>query len=850
MACCRRLALLLVSLLWFAAQPALADEVLIDGLAWRQLTDTAGAGLSWNDVASVCPLNETPCNGTVNGVDFTGWTWASANRVNRMLDSVTGLRFPVEPFDLDSSVELFFDTLDAVFISESGSGSFSYGLYALPEAPADGLVDVLEIRDATTNAGSDRMILQEAAVSDTDIASIFSRQPFGVFLVRDPELELCNNGIDDNGNGDIDALDDGCQPANPIIDDLEWRQVTDTQGIDIRDVTTVCPGGGNPCDGMVAGVDFTGWTWASSEDVVGMINTLTGITIGNTAVQYPAALRVTAPVFDKFSPTQTLFTNWSIYAFTYNSRGEFGNGDYPTISFFVDPASCNNGIDDDLDGRTDNADVNCLSTEWFVITDQLGPTANDILGTLGGGLLQNNFYGYFLYREPILVTPESCDNRLDDDGDGLVDGQDADDCDEFAPLPFIVSCLHDPVYSGSDSAEFTISARALDEDGIELAADTIEIWTSADTAQPQVSASNTAQAAYAFTPGESFSYNCSATQGEARYSSGWRQVTVGDFDSTWPAIPILVNGPIAEKIDIVFFHDEDEYTGQDDPEFVRDVALLLKGGYFSIPWFVRNQSYFNFWLGDAAANSGPDPDDDDPSNGIRCLREGPENFGRDYAFADSGGIVHREDCRDNAGGGRFTVTVELERLQTAAHETGHRPFGLADEYCCDGGYSTRVSGGAPYHNMFADEDDCVAAAEEREYDSSLCRGFVESHEDADDWWLFEPSAASFSPEQRDLMQGTGCESLDTRADCRGVAATTSGPATNPNGQVACASTLDTYEGNTDVPGSETYWLCTASGDAATAEWQEFEPEIRRLEPRSSELDRMQWYLSECDAQRC
>ena len=31
-------------------------------------------------------------------------------------------------------------------------------------------------------------------------------------------------------------------------------------------------------------------------------------------------------------------------------------------------------------------------------------------------------------------------------------------------------------------------------------------------------------------------------------------------------------------------------------------------------------------------------------------------------------------------------SAEPASLGTVLHETGHSPFGLADEYCCDGGY--------------------------------------------------------------------------------------------------------------------------------------------------------------------
>lgn len=50
------------------------------GKEWRQVTDTQG--ISWSDIASACPLNGiSACNGSVDGVNLTGWTFASAQQV-------------------------------------------------------------------------------------------------------------------------------------------------------------------------------------------------------------------------------------------------------------------------------------------------------------------------------------------------------------------------------------------------------------------------------------------------------------------------------------------------------------------------------------------------------------------------------------------------------------------------------------------------------------------------------------------------------------------------------------------------------------------------------------------------
>ncbi len=50
------------------------------GKEWRQLYETTG--LSWNQVASVCPTDgATPCTGTVGGKNLTGWVWATDTQV-------------------------------------------------------------------------------------------------------------------------------------------------------------------------------------------------------------------------------------------------------------------------------------------------------------------------------------------------------------------------------------------------------------------------------------------------------------------------------------------------------------------------------------------------------------------------------------------------------------------------------------------------------------------------------------------------------------------------------------------------------------------------------------------------
>ncbi len=56
----------------------------VDGKEWRELHETTG--LSWSQVASVCPTDGvSPCSGSVGGRNLTGWTWATADQVKDLM---------------------------------------------------------------------------------------------------------------------------------------------------------------------------------------------------------------------------------------------------------------------------------------------------------------------------------------------------------------------------------------------------------------------------------------------------------------------------------------------------------------------------------------------------------------------------------------------------------------------------------------------------------------------------------------------------------------------------------------------------------------------------------------------
>lgn len=377
---------------------------------------------------------------------------------------------------------------------------------------------------------------------------------------------------------------------------------------------------------------------------------------------------------------------------------------------------------------------------------------------------------------------EDCDNGIDDDLDGLVDTADPD-CTAPPPPPetvgLLVRCMHSPIYPQAGE-QVAIRAWALDRDGETVTADRVEIVVG-DLANVVTNSSNQAFAQHWLTPpGGSLAYGCRAVRG-TEVAQSWhaaepklRYVDVGSLNNPdWKAVPVIYHGPVSEKLDIVFFHDDDQYTSYLDPDFLTDVHDLVAEGLWTIPWFVENQWAFNIWIATAdTANA-------DPKDNGRCRRDAPDRKNRDYGYRDAGGIVHKEgvfDCRDNAGAGRlFTIGVNPLGLQVLAHEMGHQPFGLSDEYCdvdddgvliCDSFYfpGLWIPGDGfrpPYPNLFAFEQQCREEAVHRAYEADDCRT-IKPPKVFHTLWIGEPNfllARPWESQVRDLMQQSGGERI-------------------------------------------------------------------------------------------
>ncbi|MEY2403309.1 MAG: hypothetical protein QOD38_860, partial [Acidimicrobiaceae bacterium] len=84
------------------AAPAATGATDTHGREWRQVFDTTG--LSWNQVATVCPTDGvTPCSGSVGGKTLTGWVWATDAQVLEFMSEYAPDLATVQPPQVDGA---------------------------------------------------------------------------------------------------------------------------------------------------------------------------------------------------------------------------------------------------------------------------------------------------------------------------------------------------------------------------------------------------------------------------------------------------------------------------------------------------------------------------------------------------------------------------------------------------------------------------------------------------------------------------------------------------------------------------------------------------------------------------
>ena len=187
-------------------------------------------------------------------------------------------------------------------------------------------------------------------------------------------------------------------------------------------------------------------------------------------------------------------------------------------------------------------------------------------------------------------------------------------------------------------------------------------------------AGTTASFTTAALPGPTFNYGCRIRDDGLTAWTGWRTVAVGTSDLTdgyGDRIPVMYTGTHSSRLDLVFYADRDSYgMGSSDPAFLGHVRDAITNAYFSDAIYLDNQDKVNYWIARPAGKADPDCEIDAPTK----------------SWEDAGIVFHTDNFRDCAPGGERVFSTEPGSFGTILHESGHRPFGLADEYCCDGGY--------------------------------------------------------------------------------------------------------------------------------------------------------------------
>jgi hypothetical protein len=241
-----------------------------------------------------------------------------------------------------------------------------------------------------------------------------------------------------------------------------------------------------------------------------------------------------------------------------------------------------------------------------------------------------------------------------------------------------VRAWHDTVWPQGGET-LTFSAEALD-DTEALApklVSRIEIWIDNTLVRSCAANSTCATTRIAPPAGGSISYRADVIDGDVTVSTGWRSVQVGQ-PPEGRAVPILLTGPRASRVDIALVPATGSYAEPSAAAFRAD-ALLGMRAYFGRRWLLKNQDKFNFWIAqDFGTANGF-------GTGASCVVE-PGNWNSTYAFVESGAIIHTNPLRDCARPSARIFTAEPFDPNVMLHEAGHAAFGLADEYCCDSAY--------------------------------------------------------------------------------------------------------------------------------------------------------------------
>lgn len=307
----------------------------------------------------------------------------------------------------------------------------------------------------------------------------------------------------------------------------------------------------------------------------------------------------------------------------------------------------------------------------------------------------------------------------------------------------LVRCAHRPIWpSPGDTVEVTV--EALNGELDPRLADQVQVWLGGNLLESR--SGRTRHVATFQTTAGSFVYGCRVVdtpvfpEDEPVVFTGWRRVQQGNPPSG-RAVPVLYTGEPEESIDILFVPDEDSYPGgASDPAFLDGVESSVYDpelGYYSEKVLLEHQDRLSIWLARDPGDADPDTqdaDNDGSTDDCRYPHTPPADFDTEYLFAEAAAILHTDMFRDCAQDRLFsTEPPSITGLRTVVHETGHRPFGLADEYCCDTFYFQPD----PLPNLYETQAGCAADAPDVGKTGADCRTFTD--DDGEDWFTSDPA---------------------------------------------------------------------------------------------------------------
>ncbi len=210
----------------------------------------------------------------------------------------------------------------------------------------------------------------------------------------------------------------GAGPASamPIHGDKEWAQLHPNTGLTWAQVASVCPtDGATPCAGAVGGKDLTGWVWATSDQVLGLMETYApGIkTATPPAFSGPSAFWYGYSFLNAFRWTTYTALTYSYTEYTSGWTASLDGGGLPiagSAHFHTPQFSGSIGIGSLPDGASPYRGVFLWRTAGL---DYTGPVVTPtVTGTLGSsGWYRSDVGISWTVTDPEseIISTEGCD---------------------------------------------------------------------------------------------------------------------------------------------------------------------------------------------------------------------------------------------------------------------------------------------------------------------------------------------------------------------------------------------------------------------------------------------------------